>query len=76
MLPEFNRYHGAQAVGSSSDLYVLRPTPRTWRMTEKVTRMRCEGEPLTKNQAREIVDQAASRRELLARVEASAAAAR
>ena len=26
ILPGFNRYDGAQAVGSSSDLYVLRPT--------------------------------------------------
>jgi AraC-like DNA-binding protein len=31
VLPGFNRYDGAQAVGSSSDLYVWRPTPRTWR---------------------------------------------
>jgi hypothetical protein len=26
VLPGFNRYHGAQAIGSSSDLYVLHPT--------------------------------------------------
>ena len=32
ILPDFNRYHGAQAVGSSSDLYVLRPTPRSRRI--------------------------------------------
>ena len=31
VLPHFNRYDGAQAVGSSSDLYVWRPTSRTWR---------------------------------------------
>jgi N4-bis(aminopropyl)spermidine synthase len=31
ILPGFNRYHGAQAIGSRSDLYVCRPTPRTWR---------------------------------------------
>ena len=30
VLPHFNRYDGAQAVGSSSDLYVWRPTSRTW----------------------------------------------
>lgn len=29
MLPSFNRYDGAQAVGSASDLYVCRPTSRT-----------------------------------------------
>jgi hypothetical protein len=32
ILPQFNRYRGAQAVGGASDLYVCRPTPRTWRM--------------------------------------------
>ena len=26
VLPAFNRYHGAQAVGSAADLYVLQPT--------------------------------------------------
>jgi N4-bis(aminopropyl)spermidine synthase len=31
LLPAFNRYDGAQAVGSASDLYVWRPTTRTWR---------------------------------------------
>jgi hypothetical protein len=30
--PDFNRYHGAPAIGSASDLYVLRPTNRTWKM--------------------------------------------
>jgi hypothetical protein len=30
ILPGFNRYRGAQAVGSASDLYVYRPTARTW----------------------------------------------
>ncbi|HEY7226452.1 MAG TPA: bis-aminopropyl spermidine synthase family protein [Micromonosporaceae bacterium] len=29
ILPGFNRYHGAQAIASRSDLYVLRPTSRT-----------------------------------------------
>ena len=29
ILPSFNRYHGAQAVGSASDLYILRPTGHT-----------------------------------------------
>jgi hypothetical protein len=29
--PDFNRYHGAPAIGSASDLYVLRPTTRTWK---------------------------------------------
>lgn len=38
VLPDFNRYHGAQAVGSSSDLYVLRPTVRSWRVTEQAAR--------------------------------------
>lgn len=35
ILPAFNRYHGAQAVGSASDLYVCRPTSRTWQVLEK-----------------------------------------
>lgn len=35
MLPAFNRYHGAQAVGSASDLYVLRPTSRTFQILDK-----------------------------------------
>ena len=29
VLPGFNRYHGAQAVGSAADLYVLQPTSAT-----------------------------------------------
>jgi N4-bis(aminopropyl)spermidine synthase len=35
ILPGFNRYHGAQAVGSASDLYVLRPTARTFQILDK-----------------------------------------
>ncbi|WP_433616032.1 bis-aminopropyl spermidine synthase family protein [Dactylosporangium sp. CA-139114] len=35
MLPGFNRYHGAQAVGSASDLYVCRPTPHTWQILDR-----------------------------------------
>ncbi|GAA2627379.1 bis-aminopropyl spermidine synthase family protein [Dactylosporangium fulvum] len=35
ILPAFNRYHGAQAVGSASDLYVCRPTPDTWRALDR-----------------------------------------
>ncbi|RIQ22543.1 bis-aminopropyl spermidine synthase family protein [Jiangella rhizosphaerae] len=31
MLPHFNRYDGAQAIGSASDLYVCRPTAATWK---------------------------------------------
>lgn len=34
ILPVFNRYHGAQAVGSASDLYVLRPTARTFQILD------------------------------------------
>ncbi|GAB3165543.1 bis-aminopropyl spermidine synthase family protein [Microbispora hainanensis] len=30
IFPHFNRYHGAEAVGSAADLYVLRPTTKTW----------------------------------------------
>ncbi|GAB4084976.1 hypothetical protein GCM10028784_16060 [Myceligenerans cantabricum] len=37
ILPHFNRYTGAQAVGSASDLYVCRPTARTWRSLDRVT---------------------------------------
>ena len=35
VLPRFNRYHGAQAVGSSSSLYAWRPTTRTWRVLDR-----------------------------------------
>ena len=28
--PDFNRYFGAEAIGSAADLYVLRPTTKTW----------------------------------------------
>jgi len=35
ILPAFNRYHGAQAVGSASDLYLLRPTARTFQILGK-----------------------------------------
>ncbi len=30
IFPDFNRYHGAEAIGSAADLYVLRPTTKTW----------------------------------------------
>lgn len=35
ILPAFNRYHGAQAIGSASDLYVCCPTSRTWQILDK-----------------------------------------
>jgi N4-bis(aminopropyl)spermidine synthase len=35
VLPAFSRYDGAQAVGSASDLYVWRPTTRTWRVVDR-----------------------------------------
>lgn len=35
VLPGFNRYHGAQAVGSASDLYVCRPTARSWQVLDR-----------------------------------------
>ena len=35
VLPGFNRYDGAQAVGSASDLYVARPTSRTWQLLDR-----------------------------------------
>jgi predicted methyltransferase len=38
VLPDFNRYRGAQAVGSASDLYVLQPTAGTWRVLEQAER--------------------------------------
>jgi predicted methyltransferase len=37
ILPSFNRYHGAQALGSASDLYVLRPTTRSFRTADALT---------------------------------------
>lgn len=36
--PAFNRYEGAQAIGSRSDLYVCRPTARTYRALPKLMR--------------------------------------
>ncbi|WP_256862716.1 bis-aminopropyl spermidine synthase family protein [Microbispora sp. GKU 823] len=30
IFPHFNRYLGAEAIGSAADLYVLRPTTKTW----------------------------------------------
>ncbi|WP_245614554.1 bis-aminopropyl spermidine synthase family protein [Actinokineospora inagensis] len=38
VLPAFNRYHGAQAVGSASDLYVLQQTSRSSRLAESAVR--------------------------------------
>jgi hypothetical protein len=35
ILPAFNRYHGAQAIGSAGDLYVCRPTARTWQILDR-----------------------------------------
>jgi len=35
MLPDFNRYVGAQAIGSASDMYVFRPTAKTWPLLEE-----------------------------------------
>lgn len=36
ILPAFNRYYGAQALGSASDLYVVRPTARTWQELDRL----------------------------------------
>lgn len=36
IIADFNRYHGAQAIGGASDLYVCRPTARTWKVLEHV----------------------------------------
>lgn len=38
ILPDFNRYVGAQAVGSASDLYVCRPTASTWKALDNPER--------------------------------------
>lgn len=35
LYPQFNRYVGAEAIGSASSLYVTRPTRRTWAAAEK-----------------------------------------
>jgi predicted methyltransferase len=35
ILPAVNRYAGAQAVGSASDVYVCRPTARTWKVLDR-----------------------------------------
>lgn len=38
ILPHFNRYDGAQAIGSASDLYVLQPTAATWKALPRAAR--------------------------------------
>jgi hypothetical protein len=38
ILPGFNEYQGAQAIGSRSDLYVCRPTATTWRALPTLTK--------------------------------------
>ena len=35
LYPQFNRYVGAEAIGSASSLYVTRPTKRSWAAAEK-----------------------------------------
>ena len=35
ILPQFNRYDGAEAIGGHSDLYVLQPTAGTWKNLEQ-----------------------------------------
>jgi hypothetical protein len=35
LYPRFNRYVGAEAIGSASSLYVTRPTRRTWAAADK-----------------------------------------
>ncbi|MGH8907368.1 MAG: bis-aminopropyl spermidine synthase family protein [Egibacteraceae bacterium] len=35
ILPGFNRYHGAEAIGSRSALYVCRPTSGSWAAAER-----------------------------------------
>ena len=35
--PQFNRYAGAQAIGSASSLYVTRPVPVTWKLVDRAT---------------------------------------
>lgn len=37
IFPKFNKYLGAQAIGSTSDLYVCRPTSATWRAVDRLT---------------------------------------
>lgn len=38
ILPHFNRYDGAQAVGSAADLYQLRPTGGSWPAIDRTRR--------------------------------------
>jgi N4-bis(aminopropyl)spermidine synthase len=37
LLPGFNRFDGAEAIGAASDLYVCRPTKWTWPQLERST---------------------------------------
>ncbi|MEN3360972.1 MAG: N4-bis(aminopropyl)spermidine synthase, partial [Mycobacteriales bacterium] len=37
LLPGFNRFGGAEAIGSASDLYVCRPTRFSWPVIERAT---------------------------------------
>ncbi len=53
--PGFNRYRGAQAVGSASELYVCRPTPRTWRALPKLAATAAANIYTRGSQAREAV---------------------
>lgn len=49
--PGFNRYHGAEAIGSRSSLYVCRPTTRTWARRSKP--LRADPRIYTRGQAAE-----------------------
>lgn len=35
LLPRFNRFDGAEAIGAAADLYVFRPTSWTWPMVDR-----------------------------------------
>lgn len=55
VLPDFSRYHGGQALGCSSDLYVLRPSARSRRLAQRAVQPRL-GASIYRSGAREAPD--------------------
>lgn len=64
ILPYFNHYHGAQAVGSSSSLYICRPTTKTWPAIAKAATI-TDHRIYTHGESSEEAARAATPRELL-----------
>ncbi|MBE2317520.1 bis-aminopropyl spermidine synthase family protein [Solirubrobacter sp. CPCC 204708] len=69
LYPQFNRYVGAEAIGSASSLYVTRPTRRTWAAADKKGRASARiysgGKASLESAAPELPDLGGARRERL-----------